>query len=145
MRTAISLTTLIAALVLAVPASLAQPSGAAFVTDTLGGNGHPPQNQGSRFITDTLAPGGSTSVQRYWFITDTLAPGGNKPQQTQGYRFITDTLAPGGGPAASVIAPTSAGGFQWADAGIGAASAVSLCLLAFAALIGIRRQRSLAL
>lgn len=50
------------------------------------------------------------------FITDTLAPGGTAPAQS--YRFITDTLAPGGG--TSVVAVPASGGFDWADAGIGA-------------------------
>src|SRR5579859_5353356 len=74
---------------------------------------------------DTLARGGhSTAIQGYRFITDTLAPGGSGP--VQGYRLITDTLAPGGG--TNVSAP-AAGGFDWADAGIGAAIAAGLLLV----------------
>jgi hypothetical protein len=60
------------------------------------------------------------------FITDTLAPGGGS-EPAAGFRFVTDTLAPGGGLAASAPA---ARGFDWGDAGIGAAgSAVTLLLL----------------
>ena len=78
------------------------------------------------FITDTLAPGGrSAPVQGDRFITDTLAPGGHSAP-VQGYQFITDTLAPGGGTIASAPA---AGGFDWVDAGIGAAGTAGLLLL----------------
>jgi hypothetical protein len=59
------------------------------------------------------------------FTTDTLAPGGGSAQ-AQGYRFVTDTLAPGGG-----VVAVSPGiqGFDWADAGIGAAGTVGLLLI----------------
>ena len=45
--------------VVAVPSAL----GAGFITDTLGGNGHPQQVQGYRLITDTLAPGGGAPIE----------------------------------------------------------------------------------
>jgi hypothetical protein len=93
------------------------------------------------FITDTLAPGGSTSVQRYWFVTDTLAPGGGTSAPVQGYRFITDTLAPGGG-SSEVASTPSASGFDWGDAGIGAAGMVGivLALLASVRVLAHRRR-----
>jgi hypothetical protein len=34
-----------------------------FITDTLGGDGHPQQVKGYRFITDTLAPGGGLAIE----------------------------------------------------------------------------------
>jgi hypothetical protein len=78
------------------------------------------------------------------FITDTLAPGGGSSSQTQGYRFITDTLAPGGG-SASVTAPAS-DGFNWSDAGVGAAAAAGgMLALIGSALIVVRRNTRLAL
>ena len=65
--------------------------------------------------------GGSNAA----FVTDTLAPGGGSAR-AQGYHFVTDTLAPGGGIVA--VAP-AAQGFDWADAGIGAASTIGLMLV----------------
>jgi hypothetical protein len=59
------------------------------------------------------------------FITDTLAPGGGTAE-TPGYRFISDTLAPGGG---VVTSTPVVHGFDWADAGIGAAGTAGLMLL----------------
>jgi hypothetical protein len=59
------------------------------------------------------------------FVTDTLAPGGGTAE-TPGYRFISDTLAPGGG---VVTSTPVAHGFDWADAGIGAAGTAGLMLL----------------
>ena len=59
------------------------------------------------------------------FTTDTLAPGGGSAQ-SQGYRFVTDTLAPGGGVVA--VSP-GVQGFDWTDAGIGAAGTVGLLLI----------------
>ena len=49
----------------AAPATLgaAKPQGSTFITDTLGGNGHPQQVQGYRLITDTLAPGGGAPIE----------------------------------------------------------------------------------
>jgi hypothetical protein len=59
------------------------------------------------------------------FVTDTLAPGGGTAE-TPGYRFISDTLAPGGG---VVTSTPVAHGFDWSDAGIGAAGTAGLMLL----------------
>ena len=59
------------------------------------------------------------------FVTDTLAPGGGTAE-TPGYRFISDTLAPGGGVVTSIQV---AHGFDWSDAGIGAAGTAGLMLL----------------
>jgi hypothetical protein len=111
----------------AAPATLeaAKPQGSTFITDTLGGNGHPQQAQGYRFITDTLG-------------------GNGHPKQVQGYRFITDTLAPGGG--APIEAAPSAPSFSWADAGLGAGTALgALLVLLGSALLVARRQGRLAI
>jgi hypothetical protein len=107
--------------VLAVAASIGAQAAVAQATS------HGPEASPS-FITDTLAPGGGTSVQRYWFITDTLAPGGGSSAPVQGYRFITDTLAPGGGGGVVVSTPSSSG-FDWNDAGIGAGATAGLMLV----------------
>jgi hypothetical protein len=56
---------------------------------------------------------------------DALAPGGGSAR-VQGYRFVTDTLAPGGGIVA--VAPATPG-FDWTDAGIGAAGTAGLMLI----------------
>ena len=59
----------------------------------------------------------------------------------QGVRFITDTLAPGGGTSMQIPAPD--GAFSWADAGVGAATAVGslLVLLGSALVVTRKRQR----
>ena len=102
-----------------------KPRGSTFITDTLGGNGHPQQAQGSTFITDTLG-------------------GNGHPQQAQGYRFITDTLAPGGG--APIEAALSVPSFSWADAGVGAGTALgALLVLLGGTLLVSRRQGRLAI
>jgi hypothetical protein len=75
-------------------------------------------------------------------VNDT--PGGNgQPKQTQGLRFVTDTLAPGGGTSMQLPDP---GGvrFSWADAGVGAATAVgSLLVLLCSALVVLRKRHRL--
>ncbi len=98
----------------------ANHSGYRFTTDTLGGNGQPKSTPGYRFITDTL--------------------GGNaQPKATSGYRFITDTLAPGSGnPPATGFVST---GFDWADAGIGAAATLGLVLLMLTGSLLVLRRR----
>jgi hypothetical protein len=56
----LALGTGLASAALAAPAALAQPIQTPYITDTLGGNGHPTHTTAQRntFITDTLAPGG---------------------------------------------------------------------------------------
>jgi hypothetical protein len=74
-------------------------------------------------------------------VADTL--GGGQPKQAQGSRFVTDTLAPGGGTSMQLM---DAGGvrFSWADAGVGAATAVgSLFVLLCSALIVLRKRHRL--
>jgi hypothetical protein len=134
MKTALTLIAVLAALAVAAPTADAagQPHGYRFITDTLGGNGH-------------RKPKPKPKVHRYQFITDTLGGNGH-PKQLQGYRLITDTLGGNGGAVAS--APTTAGGpsFDWADAGIGAASAAGMMLtLAGASLLVLRRRGRLTL
>ena len=75
-------------------------------------------------------------------ITDTLG-GNGQPKQTQGLRFVTDTLAPGGGPSMQLPDPGGAR-FSWADAGVGAATAVgSLLVLLCSALVVLRKRHRL--
>jgi len=75
-------------------------------------------------------------------ITDTLG-GTGQPKQTQGSRFSTDTLAPGGGTSMQIPAPGGAR-FSWADAGVGAATAVgSLLVLLGSALVVLRKRHRL--
>jgi hypothetical protein len=75
-------------------------------------------------------------------ITDTLG-GNGQPKQTQGLRFVTDTLAPSGGPNMQLPDPGGAR-FSWADAGVGAATAVgSLLVLLCSTLVVLRRRHRL--
>ena len=78
-------------------------------------------------------------TQGYRFITDTLG-GNGQPQQTQGYRFITDTLGGNGGAQLPTPAPTSTG-FDWADAGIGAATAVGTIFVLLGGTLLVARRR----
>jgi hypothetical protein len=72
------------------------------------------------------------------FVTDTLAPGGGTAE-TAGYRFVTDTLAPGGG---LVTSSPAANGFDWSDAGIGAAITAGLMLILIGATRLLSNRRS---
>lgn len=75
-------------------------------------------------------------------VTDTLG-GNGQPQQAQGFRFVTDTLAPGGGTSTRLPAPAGES-FRWADAGVGAATAVgSLLVLLGSALVVLRKRHRL--
>jgi hypothetical protein len=75
-------------------------------------------------------------------IADTLG-GNGQPKQTQGLRFSTDTLAPGGGTSTQLPAPAGEG-FRWADAGVGAATAVgSLLVLLCGTLVVLRKRHRL--
>ena len=75
-------------------------------------------------------------------IVDTLG-GNGEPKQMQGSRFTTDTLAPGGGTSRQFSA-SGGEGFSWADAGVGAATAVgSLLVLLCSALVVLRKRHRL--
>ena len=92
----------------------ADEPGYTFITDTLGGNGHP---RGRSAHATRRAP----------------------EYHQEGYVFMTDTLAPGGGPTVEVVA--TGRGFQWADAGVGAGAGVgALVLLTGATLVALRRR-----
>jgi hypothetical protein len=145
MKALITLAAVLSAVFAAAPAALAD---AFITTDTLGGNGHPKSTlQHYRLITDTLAPGGGhkfvtdipVSAEAYRFVayTDTLASGGN-PAPPVGYHFIADTLAPGGG---TVVSAPVAGGFDWADAGIGAAGLLGVLLLGLGIALAVVHHR----
>jgi hypothetical protein len=108
MKALLILTALVAAVAVAAPAALASPApgSGTFITDTLGGSGHP-------------------------------------AQADQGYRFTTDTLGGNGG--APLAAYRTAPGFNWADAGIGAATiGGSLLVLLGGGLLVLRRRGGLA-
>jgi hypothetical protein len=124
MKTLLALATAVTAIALAVPAAFAAPQqqGYAFITDTLGGDGH--------------------ASQGYSFITDTLGGDGHPRQGApQGYAFVSDTLAPGGGPARPVVTVSTPSTFSWVDAGVGAGAAGGLLLaLLGASLLVVRRQ-----
>jgi hypothetical protein len=75
------------------------------------------------------------------FTTDTLAPGGGS-EQTPAVHFVTDTLAPGSGGTTTVV--STGDGFDWGDAGIGAATAIGAVLLASVAAVAMRRRGRLA-
>jgi hypothetical protein len=92
-----------------------------------------PPNQHDPWFNYAVSTGGTTQ-----FVTDTLAPGGGTAE-TPGYRFVTDTLAPGGGLVTSAPAAT---GFDWSDAGIGAASSVGLLLILLGGAQLVSRRRS---
>jgi LPXTG-motif cell wall-anchored protein len=115
MKALLTLAGLLAAVAMAAPAALAGP----FITDTLGGNGHP--------------------VQGFRIITDTLGGNGQAKAGVQGYRFMTDTLAPGGG-FTLVPAPR---GFSWPDAATGAGTLAGALLVLGAALLAVRRREPL--
>jgi hypothetical protein len=98
-----------------------------------------PRSDSTQFVTDTLAPGGDTvQTTGSRFVTDTLAPGGGTAE-TAGYRFVTDTLAPGGG---LVTSSPAANGFDWSDAGIGAAITAGLMLILIGATRLLSNRRS---
>jgi hypothetical protein len=78
----------------------------------------------------------------YRFITDTLGGDGH-PRAVQGYRFITDTLGGNGGP--SAVAVPSAPGFDWADAGIGASTAVGAIFVVLGTTLLVRRRSQVAI
>jgi hypothetical protein len=74
------------------------------------------------------------------FITDTLAPGGHSIPAA-GYPFTTDTLAPGGG----MIVSATTRGFDWADAGVGAAGTAGVLVsLLGSGRVLLRHRRCLA-
>ena len=109
MKALLTLAAVLAALVVATPLALGadKRQSTTFITDTLGGNGGP------RVALNPTAP----NIRQ----TDPRAAG-----PSPSYRFITDTLAPGGG---AVVSARVVGGFDWGDAGIGAAAAAGLMLV----------------
>ena len=135
----------LATLVLAAPGALGadKPQGSTFITDTLGGNGgpHVALNVQAPEIraTDPRAPGP--------FITDTLGGNGHpKHAIVQGYRFITDTLGGNGGAPLLTAAYAPDASFNWADAAVGAATAIgSILLLLSGTFIALRKRGRLAL
>ena len=92
-----------------------------FITDTLGGNGHPKQAvQGYRFITDTLGGNGHAGYNPAAYVYGGASPAVAKAIQA---------LGNGQTPSPSVGSSPSGNGFDWGDAGIGAGVAAGLMLL----------------
>jgi len=100
-------------------------------------------------VVAAIAATGPTSFaasapQGYQLITDTLGGNGHaKSTRVQRDRLITDTLGGEGGRRG--LAAGAGSGFQWGDAGIGAAaSSGSLLVLLGSSLILLRRKGRLA-
>jgi hypothetical protein len=125
-----------AAAALAAPAAGAA-TGVRFITDTLGGNGHPKRVQTYRIITDTLGGNGhpKTGVQVYRFITDTL--GGNGGLDPA---IGASTLGRDSGLAAAPVG-TAGSGFDWGDAGIGAVAGTGSVLVLLGGMLVVLRRR----
>jgi len=87
------------------------------------------------FVIALTAPaalaGPKYSVNYPWFNYTTSAGDGT--------RFVTDTLAPGGG---LVTSSPAANGFDWSDAGIGAAITAGLMLILIGATRLLSNRRS---
>ena len=94
---------------------------APFITDTLGGNGHPQvaSVQGYRFITDTLG-GNGHAYNRGAYVY-----GGASQQVGQAIQSLGKRPSP----APSVVTSTSDASSSWRNVGIGAGTAAFLMLL----------------
>ena len=139
MKALITLAAVLSAVFAAAPAALADT----FITDTLSGNGHPQQTQDYRFVTDTLGGSGGPRLALNPTAPDIRQTDPRAAGPIPSYPFITDTLAPGGGP--PLPAAPSSPGFNWADAGIGAAAAASaVFVLLGGTLLAARRRGTLA-
>jgi len=131
MKTALTLAAALAALVLAAPNALAadQPQGLILMTDTLGGNG------GTQLALNPTAP----DIRQ----TDPRAAG--PVRDATGLRFITDTLGGNGGAPLLTAAYAPDASFNWADAAVGAATAIgSILLLLSGTFIALRKRGRLA-
>ena len=131
----------IATAVLLVPAALAGSGASNSANDPWFNNAMATQrSQPDPWFGNAVAKQRSLGNQTgYRFITDTL--GGNGQPTTSGYQFITDTLAPGGGSSGNSVAPASHG-FDWGDAGVGAAGTLGLALLILTGRTVALRKRS---
>jgi hypothetical protein len=135
-----------------------------FITDTLGGNGHPAAAKGYRIITDTLggngvrraSPGGvldavkrssPNQVGLAWqYLRDTgqiaTSASPNKPEPTHASQG--SSLGVPREHLATEQVTTVSNGFAWADAGIGAAFVAGLATIAIGAWMLVRRRHGLA-
>jgi hypothetical protein len=112
-----------------------------FITDTLGGSGHPnkPAAQGYRLITDTLGGNGSAARSMRSYDPGAYVYGGASPAvarqiQVAGYGRPT--------PVASVTVVGRGLSFSWSDAGVGAGVAFAAMLLTVGvATLIMRRSR----
>jgi hypothetical protein len=122
------------ALAVATPAAVGagKPQGSSFITDTLGSLGHG--------MTSVVAGTPRASAQDYRFVSDTLGSLGHG---------MTSVVA--GNPVASLAGPPvpaaqQPSGFHWADAGVGAGTAVGgLLVLLGGSLLVARRHSRLAI
>ncbi len=134
-----------------------QPQDYRFITDTLGGNGGTTQPQDYRFITDTLGgngsppagldPGIQAAINAHTASAG-LDPGIQAAMSTPNAaprsatsdamsRYLGNHAQPLVGPQVSA----NGSGFDWADAGIGAAGMLGIMLLASAAAFVMRQGR----
>ncbi|TMM11167.1 MAG: hypothetical protein E6F98_11535 [Actinobacteria bacterium] len=104
-----------------------------FITDTLGGNGHPQPAvvQGYRLITDTLGGNGRAYNPRAY------VPGGSSQQLSQAIQSVGKSPVPSPAPVQTVTDSS----FSWSHAWIGGFGAAGLLLLAGAAVMRTRQRR----
>jgi hypothetical protein len=92
--------------------------------------------------TTTLGAGSASAAT---FITDTLGGNGHPQHAAPVSGLITDTLGGNGGSAATTVLQSTPG-FNWGDAGVGAATTFgSLLVLLGGSLVVVRRRSGLAL
>jgi hypothetical protein len=114
-------------------ATVDQPQGYRFVTDTLGGNGHPVASAiQSLGMGDFLAAG----LHRTAYDPNAYVPGGASQQVAQAIQSVGNTPSPV--PSSPVAQGSS--GTDWGNAGIDAGAAAGLMLL-LAAGLAVRSTR----
>lgn len=104
-----------------------------FITDTLGGNGHPKPAvvQGYRLITDTLGGNGHAYNPRAY------VPGGSSQHVSQAIQSAGKGPVPSPAPVQTVKDSS----FSWSNAWIGGVGVAALLLLAGAAVMRTRERR----
>ncbi|HEY2543245.1 MAG TPA: hypothetical protein VGH92_09360 [Gaiellaceae bacterium] len=139
MKALLLIATVVAAITTAAPAF-----GDTFITDTLGGNGHPAHGSSA---ANPYVDTGSASASRRGYTVKGPAARSVPRTSSKGMTFITDTLAPGGGPATPVVTIPDASAFSWSDAGVGAGAATGalVALLGATLVLGRRRNERLAI
>jgi hypothetical protein len=118
---------------IAILAARSAVAGPAFVTDTLGGNGHAKQAsiQGYRFITDTLGGNGRPSYLPSAYVHGGAGPTVAQAVQDRGWGRV---------PAPSATTSTGGSSIDWTRTGAGAGAAAA-CLLLLASFLRVRSTR----